>query len=530
MADNPKLTIELVDKGGTASPANPGGTSGSTGGAAPYDPSVDIQRRITQEGINVAAVNPPPVVDINPKPISPVGYYEAGNAAGKDISSSIKTVLEQNKDMQASELAKLFQITEQSAKDYMAKSGLNQAPSSTPVQVPPSPANAPTGSPAAPNQPLQPNPAPVNPDPTDAFYNRVKDSILTEQEKYDKYVSKLDSGLAANKITQTEYDKAVQQAKPVNELESLSERVRQANQTPQERFEQTRNRVGEAVQQGLLDQQSANKYLGEQYDKLGNAAGNALNLNQATGIISNMSVASGFSQTTGGAVLQSSLNAAPAVQQLLSASSGTAAALGGIGVVTALTAAAVQGTRAGINATYNEANRAAGLSYLSPELAGAQAISELRQFQADLRTSQALGAGAARYVDSSSSIAASTQGIRDTLVAPFADKFNSSMDDIATITAGLDKLINEPGVKSFFSMFSGGRNSGVNLLYDSLPIQVRDYFEKAKQEADKNVNSPYQWFDDMYPHLPLPEPFSETNQKPFGNVDIAGAVPGFKMG
>lgn len=516
MADNPKLTIELVDKGGTATPSNPGGTSSSQGGGNYYDPTADIQKRITVEGIQVAPIPPAQVVEINQPPYrGSTGFYEANTP---DISASIKTVLEQNKDMTASELATLFQINKKTAEEYIAKfTQQPQQPSQAAPQQPPS----------------TPDPTP-KPSSTDAFFDRVKDSILSDEEKYDKYVTRLQEGLAANKLTQDEYNKAVSQARPINELELLSERIRQSQMSPEERFNQTRNRVTEAVNQGLLDQEAANSFLERQAQQL-EPVSEGISLNQATGAISNLSIASGFSRTTGGAVLQSALNTAPAVEGLLgSIGSGAGLATIGLsaaGVITALIGAGTTGTYAGIRGVFNEANRAVNVAApLSPEVAGAQAISELRQFQADLRSSQALGPFAAGFIDRTSAISASLQGVRDNLTAPFLPMLNKTLDDITAVVAGLDKFISSPETQTALQIFADTfSESGISQLFNLLPDDIKQYFKKAKEEADKNLHSPYQWFDNEYPHLPLPRPFSDSGTKPIDKVDIIGAVPGFRM-
>ncbi len=520
MADNPRLTIELVDRGGTASPGYPGSSSGSAGGAGlPYDPSKDIQQRITDQGIPVAPV--PVQTQVNPPPVQ--DRYQGPQAASGDLTALVKGIMDQDKDVTSSELAAFLKIKEETAREYMQR----LAP---PGQTQPTtaPASAPSTAPAT-----QPAPAPVT--SLDRFTDRVKDNILTNQEKYDQYVGQLDKALTDGKLTQEEYKKALAIGKPISELETFAQRVQQSQVTPEEKFTQTVRQTENAVNQGLLQASQADRYLERQYNQLPSVRaaqeGNedSLNSSQISHLISNLSVATGFSRTSAGGALQVGLNAYSQIGM------GGLTAAGTLGVVGTAVAAGLYGgyrTTQEVNQfAIGEANRAVGLTReLSPDVAGAEAVSELRRYQADLRTSQTLGPQAAKFVNESSIFNTSAQGIRDSVGVPVLNLLNRHMETITKFTAGFDKFLKEPGPQAIL----GGANnesiltdSGATIVFKALPKPLQEYFEGAKKEADK-VDSPFQWFDNEYPHLPLPFPFVETNSKPFGEVNIS-PIPGLKF-
>lgn len=517
MSTNPRLTIELVDKGGTASPSYPGSPPSSN---VPYDANADAQRNLTTNGIQIPQATTLPTVNPvgdalavqNAPSLYGPGAVGFQNAPKPDLMTVAQKMLGDNPGISAKNLADLTGIKQDVAVDLIAKAQSN-------------------------TQPQQPSlPQTQSVPAIDRFAERVKESLLTEQEKHDRYVAGLDNSLKQGSLNQDQFDKAaavardsLQQYKdslvtppPVSAQQEFVERAKRAQEAaPEARLTRDTEAARKAVDENKISAEDAHKYLSTTYANISKKGQrdnvDNISASQVGHALNNLASATGLSSLPSGGVLQSALGVLPATTQMLGATSLSAMLLGGAGIV----GAAAGTASASIYAALNEAERGAAISRpFSPEVAIADAVSELRRIQADMRTAAKLGDESAEYINQRSRLSASAQGIRDTFAEPIIADLARSMDNLADILNATNNFLTKSGLDKLFTYLVSIYGPGTTL--DNLRRALQQITPASWWEEANLEGSPTAWFDNNFPHLPLPSPFIETNEKPIGVVDGAG--------
>lgn len=169
----------------------------------------------------------------------------------------------------------------------------------------------------------------------------------------------------------------------------------------------------------------------------------------------------------------------------------------------AVGAAAVALPVAAVIASTNEAERALSITErYSPDVAQARAEANVRQIMADLRTSEILGDEAANYVENTSRLSTSTQGIRDRIVEPWLQDWNNLLNVVAQSAEAADK--NGDLLGGFSALLKTGYD-----LYSNTYFIKKALAALADQGKKQDLGNPFFWFSSQA-HLDPPAPFSNT--------------------
>lgn len=497
MSDNPKLTIELVEKGGSTGQGNPGVAAGSSTPAV-YDSTGSFHEKITNTGIQAPSspvqesrMNPVTEAQQNipqqqPNYLNPSGPGFQVNTGTPSIDSLVAGLVQATPDITPKEVASFLGIKPEHATQLIDRAKANTAP----VQ----PAAIPQSVP----QSVDWTPDPNNPydTPPSNFINRQTTRVTPAAS----------SGEEIDPVT----------GMSLTQLESQSQLRRDT--------------------EGLDDPTDIGGLLDDVMPQQNPASAPS----QPTEVPSNSSskdVASSINL-----ILNATRMNNPITSQVVSALPLISSELGAFG--SAITAAAppiaaVAGLAAAtIGASFNEANRAVSLSReFSPDVALADAFSELRQLRADLNTANTLGPAAADYIENTSRISTAAQGIRDNIGKPIIENLNTQLNGLANILEGLNK--NNAGVATGsvlgtglagatdYAIGLGAAMSGLGPYGFLVPGLLKFFADKQTKDEQFDL---YTWFNDAVPMMPLPVPFNAMDvarEQPAG-VQFE-AIPGLQL-
>lgn len=509
MADNPKLVIELVDKG-TTSPGYQGAAPG--GGSAPYDYTAAQHQRITEQGL------PPPSSYVPTAPLPLIGTTPTTQALGA-ASSPIT-----NADV----LASLFPdvMSKEEAQKFLKQIDTKEKQPNIKSE-----------------QELD---AYLDPYINDFFRDKIGREELDRVRKaaYDSFYG---IGSQGERIGETPYKPnwvfyeppkepeappipIEPEAPPVAESYRTGERVRQSQITPEQKFQAETERVNEAVRQGFLNREQADRYIQDQQAKLPKQPvedannTNQFSIGQAQYAVSSLANAA-LGGTPLGGVAQAGVGVLGAV--------GSAIVTPGVGTGIGLMAAGFAAEAAVVGAVINEANRAVAITrQYSPEVAVAEGLAEVRRIQAELRTTATLGDESAAYITARSQLSSAAQGLRDTAAEPILQVLNENIEGLARVLQGIDNLLeNNP----FFKEAAQGSIEVIARGLSTMATGGIDFSLINKVlakwidlDANNKDNFSEKWFNDNFPHLDPPAPFKGDEQDMPVGVQLA-PIPGLQL-
>ena len=496
MSDNPKLTIELVEKGGSTGQGNPGVAAGSSTPAV-YDSTGSFHEKITNTGIQAPSspvqesrMNPVTEAQQNiPQQQSTIFSNPDGFKVnpGKEnaVEIAVNALLRDSPDIAPKEVAAILGIKPEYATQLIDRARANTAP----VQ----PAVIPQSVP----QSVDWTPDPSNP------YDGPPSNFINRQ------------------TTRAPATSSGEEIDPVTGISLTDTETRNQLRRDFEGFEEPTD-IG-----GLLDDVMPQQ----------NPASAPSQPTEVPSNSSSKDVASSINL-----ILNATRMNNPITSQVVSALPLISSELGAFG--SAITAAAppiaaVAGLAAAtIGASFNEANRAVSLSReFSPDVALADAFSELRQLRADLNTANTLGPAAADYIENTSRISTAAQGIRDNIGKPIIENLNTQLNGLANILEGLNK--NNAGVATGsvlgtglagatdYAIGLGAAMSGLGPYGFLVPGLLKFFADKQTKDEQFDL---YTWFNDAVPMMPLPVPFNAMDvarEQPAG-VQFE-AIPGLQL-
>ncbi len=496
MSDNPKLTIELVEKGGSTGQGNPGVAAGSSTPAV-YDSTGSFHEKITNTGIQAPSspvqesrMNPVTEAQQNiPQQQSTIFSNPDGFKVnpGKEnaVEIAVNALLRDSPNIAPKEVAAILGIKPEHATQLIDRAKANTAPVQ-PAVIPQS----------------VPQSADWTPDPNNPYDTPPSNFINRQTTRVTPAAS---SGEEIDPVTGIS----------LTDTETWNQLRRDF-----EGFEEPTD-IG-----GLLDDITPQPTTSVP--------------SQPTEVPSNSSskdVASSINL-----ILNATRMNNPITSQVVSALPLISSELGAFG--SAITAAAppiaaVAGLAAAtIGVSFNEANRAVSLSReFSPDVALADAFSELRQLRADLNTANTLGPAAADYIENTSRISTAAQGIRDNIGKPIIENLNTQLNGLANILEGLNK--NNAGVATGsvlgtglagatdYAIGLGAAMSGLGPYGFLVPGLLKFFADKQTKDEQFDL---YTWFNDAVPMMPLPVPFNAMDvarEQPAG-VQF-DAIPGLQL-
>lgn len=489
MADNPKLIIELQDRGGAqgASP-NP-----NQPGSYPKDSATeDFQRKITEEGAGKVQ-QPTPA----PTPVDPVSTAldnQARQSSSIPIPSDIlrrgapdtqagvvAKLLAEQPDIQPKELAQFLQVSKSEADELIRQAKANQRenlPSPTPL--PSEPLGMPPRASRSTSTASEVDPATGIPYPSQTLptpsYGPLGNALPPTPNNPGPVIPTRPQDTPSSPVTPATSD------------------------TRSYMIDRTSDDLLPSHFQYGKDVAVDAEVIEEQTNKKQEVSGK-----QAAAAVTKLSHLIGIPQEVAG----------PAASVL--ASLPEAGAIGGSLValatnpVTIGAAATLAVGAAGYYALDNEANRAVALSsQYSPEAVRAIALAEVRQVFANLKSASRLGDEAADYVESKSKISTDLQNIRDILSEPILQKFNKSVDAFSRVTNAVSNYTekHETAIQTILKTY-----------IDPFNFMGRD----KPKEKEFNLHD---WFDQQVPIPALPAPFVEVKDQ-----QVAGDLqaPAFKF-
>ncbi len=174
----------------------------------------------------------------------------------------------------------------------------------------------------------------------------------------------------------------------------------------------------------------------------------------------------------------------------------------------AVVAAAASIPIAATVAAFNEAERAKALTPYSPEALQAQAIADVRQVMATIRTSERLGDEVGRYTEASSRLSAASQGIRDVVSERVLQKLDGILEKLVPLVEWGDAFA-QSEIGGF--LIQGSIDALLEAAFKAMGIPSG--FINAilavlpKMDPDRATNNPFMWFANQK-FLPPPKPFS----------------------
>lgn len=500
MADNPRLTIELLDRSGSQGAASTNPNQPGAANVPGSDIASDFQKRVSELGAGSSSPSqstqtPLPsdtlgtALDNQARQNTPSSGYQGIQPANAHLGNLVNGLYNADPNVSAPEIQGLLGISKETATDLLNAARARQAednrPSTTPTPIPP-PSST-------------PSPATGRPYQTD------NDEYRLEPEPDEEY-----------RLRNTPDAYGASPAPPVTPTYNSYQIDPASDDMLPPVFNYPKPPIPE-----IIDAEAVEGVSGRQTANVINSAINAL----------------GLGGTRLGNVAQTAISTAGS---LIPEAGGVGASL----LAAAPAVAAVGGALAVATGTYyaldNEAQRAVALSRgYSADVAGAEARAEVNQIMANMRTARRLGDEAADYIENSSSLSSSFQNIRDVISEPALQSFNKNMRGLSVIMDQFSKLADQApnndardknlsgGIEAINAYGDIGRNQ---MKYGTIFGGIKSTLELLSYfKADKPKENFEGWFDMLVPHLPPPPPFDagNNNDKPLG-VQFA-PIPGLNF-
>lgn len=502
--DSARLTIELLDRSGgnTATPA-PGNSA-----AGPSIPGTDLaqqyQQQITSQGAGSKAGSgsvpaptstpssiPSPTPSSTPTPVDIAQPLEANKSSIPDIELPFD--LSKSGPIQSAPTSPQQPVLSSSeAQELLDKYGLTPSqvggvvlPSTSPSSVPGPvelPKNEPVSTPTGTPQPTPTSNTQLPEGPLNYYFNTT-----SAQREVEQMFGDTDAARAREAQTAMREAAAIQRANAAKREEANVQAPITAELVP-DIDPRAASLVKDATANLARDLGSmVSSYIG---GPVGSLAGMGIN------------------------------RAAPFIGEAVASNASAVASLAPLAPYAGVAALAIGAPIAAAYAIDREAERAyQRIRDLSPEVAVSDAINELRQLQADLRTSVRLGDEIAERNRAQSIQATEWQGIKDKLGEPLIDEMNIAQKwfarDLQVANQILDRL------ERLGFEFAG-------ILPPALRDRLNAWLDRRLGE-DPNVMTP-DWMDDQ-PFLPVPAPFNGMDVT--GNLDRTtaefGDIPGMRF-
>lgn len=520
MSDEARLIVELIERSNGSAASSLTNQQPGASNVPGSSLAQDFQNRVSSQGASTGlgqGSSPGP----STTPVTPVEFkqeaafqpdVQASQQSEEDLAVRLALEAMKTSPVTAREDLIGFGYTPKEADDLISRATNSQQSTqrnqqeSQKVEIP--------GEQTPPDQPAQDLPENTPTEGVDPrvtqFAEQVRRSVQTPQEEFDAYKARLDEALKAGPelgLDQERYDRALQAAQEKLTLRTKQEPVQEVSQFTKSLQE------AEATYDAFGGRQ-----ISGQLGPIGNAADQVFrsvvrNSSELENLFSTLtgsaSMAEKAASTAAQAATSSTIVGAEAVAtgvELTAMEGGTTAAgmAGGISLGTAAAVGGVATAAVGLAlaANYVISNEAAkatqNVASISPEVATAQANAELRQFQANMRTSEILGDELAKNLDNSSRFWTAVQGLKDNALEPIMKDYNAFWNVVTTGLEGL-KTFNDiqrdyipEYLRNPSTIFGGGLLRGASDLIDTV--------RGALGVEDK---SSFKWFEEQ-PHIDIP--------------------------